>query len=799
MIRLRLRGLSSSMNPLLSGSMRDGRNVLTAVRLERRVAAMVVLSIVVVVGSLDVVHADSRARVAQSLTMVRLAHRLMSRVKDEQIALGGNHMTDYAMRKGGDSATRVELSAAVDSLVMRSVDDSTQHARARDIQVAVAIWMSHAVAPVISGRQLIGRTPIAAAAQESQGTAQLEAIHGAVEQLRDAQDLLFAERSAAERWSDDSATIALAFGLTVLTCILWLFGRRIMKQTTDLVNQQEHLELQAIELEEQTAAVERQAQESQALAEQLAAANELLGDLVTRAERAQGDLTIERRFLRQIIDVNPHFIYAKDRSGRFTLVNQAVATLYGTSIEKLIGHFPPDFNSDSPEVPSFRRADLEVMDTLRPLYVAEEQVTDFRGVVHTVQTVKCPIVGADGRAEQVLGVTTDITERKRLETELVHAHKLEAVGRLAGGVAHDFNNMLTAIKSYSELLRDALEPGDERRSDAEEITKAADRAAVLTRQLLAFGRRQILEPRVLDVNRTVSEVQQMLRRLLVGDVVFVTDLSPDLWPVMADAGQLEQVLINLVVNSRDAMPDGGTLTIRTENADVRHRRSGGGPDTMPAGCYVRLSVADTGMGIDAETRGRIFEPFFTTKESGKGTGLGLATVYGIVRQSAGYVEVESATGEGTTFSVYLPKTAAAGDMRAAPALLPVRHARTETILVVDDDVAVRGVVRRILEGGGYHVVEAENGATAIEAAESDPAIGALVTDMVMPEMGGRELALTLRGSFPDIAVLLMSGYANAPMLRTEIEDTGFAFLEKPFTASALLQAVAELLEVSAVV
>jgi two-component system cell cycle sensor histidine kinase/response regulator CckA len=781
------------MNPSSAGSMRDGRNVLAAVRLERRVAAIVVLAIVVVVGSLDVAHAHNRTRVAQSLTMVRLAHRLMSRIKDEQVVVGSPGLMDDAMRRAGDAATRAELSAAVDSLVTQSVDDSTQHARARDIQVAVAIWMSHVVAPVVSGRQLIVGTPLAAAARESQADAELEAIRGAVQQLRDAQDLLFAERSAAERWSDNSATIVLAFGLTVLAFIVWLFGRRIMSQTTNLVSQQEHLELQATELEEQAAAVERQAQESQALAQQLTAANEMLGDLVTRAERAQGDLTVERRFLRQIIDVNPHFIFAKDRSGRLTLVNQAVAKLYGTSIENLIGQFPPDFNSGSSEVAAFRRADLQVMDTLRPLYIAEEQITDFRGVVHTVQTVKCPIVGADGRAEQVLGVATDITERKRLETELVHAHKLEAVGRLAGGVAHDFNNMLTAIKSYSELLRDALEPGDERRSDAEEITKAADRAAVLTRQLLAFGRRQILEPRVLDVNRTVVEVQQMLRRLLVGDVVFVTDLSPGLWPVMADAGQLEQVLINLVVNSRDAMPEGGTLTIRTENAEVRERRAGGGPDAMPPGCYVRLSVSDTGMGIDAETRGRIFEPFFTTKESGKGTGLGLATVYGIVRQSAGYVEVESTIGEGTTFSVYLPKTAVAGEVRPAPAVLGVRRTGTETILVVDDDVAVRGVVRRILESGGYRVVEAESGAAAIEAAESGPAIGAVVTDMVMPEMGGRELALTLRGSFPDIAVLLMSGYANAPMLRTEIEDTGFAFIEKPFTANALLQAVAELL------
>jgi two-component system, cell cycle sensor histidine kinase and response regulator CckA len=782
------------MNSLPAGSMRDGRNVLAAVRLERRVAAMVILAIVVVVGSLDVVHSQSRTRSAQTLKMARLASRVWSRVRDEEIALGSNGMLDYQMRKVGDSATRAQLSAAVDSLVMQSGDDSTQHARAQDIQVAVEIWMSHAVVPVVTGRQLLEKTPIAVAVRESQADSELGAIRGALQQLRDAQDLLFAERSAAERWSDDGATIALALGLTVLTFILWIFGRRITSQTTDLVNQQEHLELQAVELEEQTAAVERQALESRALAEQLTAANQLLGDLVTRAEHAQVDLTVERRFLRQVIDANPHFIYAKDRSGRFTLVNQAVATFYGTSIEKLIGHSPSEFSSSTSEVAAFRKTDLEVMDTLKPLHIAEGQVTDSRGVVHTVQTVKCPIVGADGRAEQVLGVTTDVTEQKRLETELVHAHKLEAVGRLAGGVAHDFNNMLTAIKSYSELLRDALEPGDERRSDAEEITKAADRAAVLTRQLLAFGRRQILEPRVLDVNRTVTEVQQMLRRLLVGDVVFVTDLSPGLWPVMADAGQLEQVLINLVVNSRDAMPDGGTLTIHTENAEVRERRAGGGPDTMPPGCYVRLSVNDTGMGIDAETQGRIFEPFFTTKESGKGTGLGLATVYGIVRQSAGYVEVESTMGEGTTFSVYLPKSVVAGDARALPAsAVGLRRARTETILVVDDDVAVRGVVRRILEGGGYRVVEAENGATAIEAAESDPAIGVLVTDMVMPEMGGRELALALRGSFPDIAVLLMSGYANAPMLRTEIEDTGFAFIEKPFTASALLQAVAELL------
>jgi CheY-like chemotaxis protein len=215
---------------------------------------------------------------------------------------------------------------------------------------------------------------------------------------------------------------------------------------------------------------------------------------------------------------------------------------------------------------------------------------------------------------------------------------------------------------------------------------------------------------------------------------------------------------------------------------------------MPPGSYVRLAVSDTGVGISAETQSRIFEPFFTTKERGKGTGLGLATVYGIVRQSAGYVEVDSAPGKGTTFSVYLPKTSVATDARAVPVPPAVRRSRMETILVVDDDTAVRGVVRRILEGGGYRVLEAENGAAAIEIANTGDGIGVLVTDMVMPEMGGRELALAIRGSHPDIAVLLMSGYTNAPSLRTEIDDTGFAFLEKPFTSSVLLQAVADLLD-----
>jgi PAS domain S-box-containing protein len=783
------------MNSLPADNASDGRNVVAAVRLARRAAAIAVMVIVVVVGGLDIIHARTRLLVAQSLTMTRLAHEVLARVKDEQIGLGGYVMAGDSLVLGHGAAPRAALAAKVDSLVLLSNDNPTQHTRARAIQVVIASWTSQRVIPADNRRQFGPMDGAAGAAHGPVlGDIQYAAIRSALQQLLSAQERLYDERAAYQVRTDRSAMAALAIGLLVLTAILWLFGRRILEQTTNLVRQQEHLEQQAMELEEQTTALERQAHDAHALAAQVAAANEQLGAMVQRAAEVRGELSGERRFLRQVIDVNPHLIYAKDRSGRFTLVNQAVADLYGGSIDDLIGHTDADFNSNAAEVEAFRRADLEVMDSMEPRFIAEESITDARGVVHFVQTVKCPIVGANGRADQVLGVTTDITERKRLETELVHSHKLEAVGRLAGGVAHDFNNMLTAIKSYSELLREALDPGDERRADAEEITKAADRAAVLTRQLLAFGRRQLLEPRLLDMNHTVTEVEQMLRRLLVGDAVFVTQLGAGVWPVLADAGQLEQVLINLVVNARDAMPDGGTVTIRTENIDIHstHQR-GSGPDTMPPGSYVRLAVSDTGVGIDAETRGRIFEPFFTTKERGKGTGLGLATVYGIVRQSAGYVEVDSTPGAGTTFSIYLPKTAVAADARAVPAPAGVRRSRLETILVVDDDTAVRGVVRRILEGGGYRVIEAENGHAAIDAADSDTGIGILVTDMVMPEIGGRELALAIRGLHPDIAVLLMSGYTNAPTLRTEIDDTGFAFIEKPFTAAALLQAVADLL------
>jgi CheY-like chemotaxis protein len=362
-------------------------------------------------------------------------------------------------------------------------------------------------------------------------------------------------------------------------------------------------------------------------------------------------------------------------------------------------------------------------------------------------------------------------------------------------VAHDFNNMLTAIKAYGDLLLAALEKDDPRRDDALEVTKAADRAAALTRQLLAFSRRQVLEPRVLDVNRVITELEQMLRRLLVGDVEIGMELDPSLWAVLADASQLEQVLVNLVVNARDAMPHGGSLTIRTENVVVGAERSAA-TTHVPAkpGKYVRLSVTDSGVGMTPETQARMFEPFYTTKERGKGTGLGLSTVYGIVHQSGGDIGVTSMLGQGTTFDIFLPRADALPTPRPTTPTVSRPSGRPTTVLVVDDDAAIRQAVRRMLSAEGYQVIEAANGREAIAEVERiGDQIGILVTDVMMPEMSGRELARAARERLPDVGVLLTSGYDDARGTGPDIAEQGFAFLAKPFRAVSLLDAVARLL------
>jgi two-component system cell cycle sensor histidine kinase/response regulator CckA len=374
------------------------------------------------------------------------------------------------------------------------------------------------------------------------------------------------------------------------------------------------------------------------------------------------------------------------------------------------------------------------------------------------------------RAEQAL---------RRSEEQLRQAQKMEAVGRLAGGIAHDFNNLLTVITSYSDLVLEELGRDDPKRDDIEQIRKAAQGAAALTRQLLAFSRQQVLEPKVLDLKATVTGTKKLLQRLIGADVEVTTSLAPDLGAVKADTGQLEQIIINLAVNARDAMPGGGRLAIDACNVEDAPARPGR---------YVMLALSDTGIGMDDETKARIFEPFFTTKESGKGTGLGLATVYGIVERAGGFISVESAPGRGTSFKVYLPRVDEPIASVVTPAATAEPRRGTETVLVVEDAASVRVVTRQVLERYGYVVLEAPNGDTALRlAAKHHGPIQLLVTDVIMPGLSGRQLAGQLAPLRPEMKVLYVSGYAD------EVES-GVAYLQKPFAPETLARRVRDVLD-----
>jgi PAS domain S-box-containing protein len=375
---------------------------------------------------------------------------------------------------------------------------------------------------------------------------------------------------------------------------------------------------------------------------------------------------------------------------------------------------------------------------------------------------------------------------RRSEEQLRQAQKMEAVGQLAGGIAHDFNNLLTGVLTYCDLILQDVHQGDPIRADVEQIRHAGERAAGLTRQLLAFSRRQVLQPRVLSLNATVSELDGMLRRLIRADIALETELDPALWYVLADPGQIEQVLVNLVVNARDATPHGGRIVVSTGNR---------GQDGVRPRAYATLTVTDTGHGMDAGTRARIFDPFFTTKEPGQGTGLGLSTVYGIVEQSGGHIDVESTPGRGATFTVYLPRYEGAGE--ALPARVDRRTlpGGAETLLLVEDETAVRSSARRLLERHGYAVLEARHGADALRIVdESERELDLVLTDLVMPEMGGRELVERLRTRRPALKVLFMSGYTEKSIATDGIMPPRTGFVEKPFTMEQLLRRLRELLD-----
>ena len=495
----------------------------------------------------------------------------------------------------------------------------------------------------------------------------------------------------------------------------------------------------------------------------------------------------EERY-RLLFNSNPHPMWVFDeKTLGFLAVNEAACIHYGYSREEFLGM----------TIQEIRPAD-DVSAT--PEQLAKEDLIDQDAGISRHRTKAGSVIEVeitshsllfDGREAQVV-LATDVTARHEMELQLRQAQKMEAIGQLAGGIAHDFNNILTAILGYSDLLTTAVGERSPLLPSIEEIKKSGERAASLTRQLLAFSRRQVLEPKVLDVNALVSNLEKMLHRLIGEDVKLVTVLDPTIGRVRADAGQVEQVIMNLAINARDAMAKGGKLAIETSDVelDETYARE---HVSVRAGRYVMLAVTDTGTGMSAETTSHIFEPFFTTKEQGKGTGLGLATVYGIVRQSGGYVWVYSELDRGTTFKVYLPRVEAYAEERV---VLPVKPPTggTETILLVEDDQAVRALTRRLLQAKGYKVLEASGADEAIAIAKGvENPIDLLLTDVVMPEMGGSDLASRIRALRPEIKVLYMSGYTDDAVVRHGLIAERVHFLQKPFNPEALARKVTETL------
>jgi len=510
-------------------------------------------------------------------------------------------------------------------------------------------------------------------------------------------------------------------------------------------------------------------------------------------KRAEEKVRGSEARLRVLIEQLPAVLWTVDKDLQFTSMLGAGLTRLGLKPNQLVGTSLIEY---------FETADQ----TFLPIAAHRRAVAGEAMTFHVEWksgSYAChaePLRDANGQLQGAICMSLDITDRKQLEEQLRQAQKMEAVGRLAGGIAHDFNNLLMVIQGYADLLAERIPTGEPLRRNAEQIQMAAQRATSLTRQLLAFSRKQMLAPKVLSVQTVVSDMEKILRRLIGEDVALETSSAPDLWLVKADRSQIEQVILNLAVNARDAMPQGGRLTIETANVELDASYAHP-PAVLSPGKYVMLAVTDNGCGMDAQTQTHIFEPFFTTKEKGKGTGLGLATVYGIVKQSGGYVWVYSEPGRGTSFKIYLPRieeqqTASGRDRKPDFQSLP---RGSETVLLVEDEKGVRELAREYLEMSGYSVLEAENGHTALElVAMHQGPIQLLMTDVVMPGISGRELADRVTVIRPGIKVLYMSGYTDQAVVHHGILEGDATLLQKPFTLATLAAKLREILALETV-
>lgn len=530
------------------------------------------------------------------------------------------------------------------------------------------------------------------------------------------------------------------------------------------------------------------------------AVSHALGEKKVRQERRRAEESLresEERF-RLTFQTNPDAInITRLEDGLYVDVNDGFTRLTGYAREDVVGQ-----TSVAIKIWNDPADRQELIRGLQKQGYYENLEARFRrkdgSIVYGLMSARViPLQGTP----HIISITRDITERKqaeearlKLEEQLRQAQKMESVGRLAGGVAHDFNNLLTVIQGHTMMMHDQIPAGHAFLEPLEAIQHAGERAAALTRQLLAFSRKQILAPRRLDLNHVVTNLRKMLERLIGEDIALSTLLQPDLWPITADPGQLEQVIVNLAVNARDAMPTGGQLTIETKNVYVESHQVQTHPE-ITAGPYILLSVSDNGCGMDEHIRAHLFEPFFTTKEVGKGTGLGLAMVYGIVKQSGGDISAYSESGHGTTFKIYLPAHPNSDSSEVSPPIQLVSRGGHETILLVEDEEMVRDLVQETLQEKGYTILQARLGSEALTLArQHQNKIDLLVTDVVMPQMSGRELAGWLKLIYPGIKVLFMSGYTDDAVVRHGLLTAEVEFLAKPFLPNALAAKVREILD-----